>query len=43
MDYMNEELTSPSSMTEEEICEKYNMDSADESEIYICDYWACIA
>lgn len=42
-DYMNEELTSLSTMTDEEICEKYNLDSADEAEIYIREYWTCIA
>lgn len=42
-DYMNEELTSLSTMTDEEICEKYNLDSADEAETYIREYWTCIA
>ena len=42
-DYMNEELTSLSAMTDEEICEKYNLDSVDEAEIYIRDYWMFIA
>ncbi len=42
-DYMNNELAALAAMTEEEACKVYNVDYKAEAEIYIRDYWMCIA
>ena len=43
-DYMNNELEALAAMAEIEACKVYNVDyKADEAEIYIRDYWTCIA
>lgn len=42
-DYMNNELEALAAMTEAEACKVYNVDYKAEAEIYIRDYWTCIA
>lgn len=46
VDYMNNELAELAeleAMTEKEACEIYNVDYKAEAEIYIREYWMCIA
>lgn len=40
---MNNELESLATMTEAEACKVYNVDYKAEAEIYIREYWTCIA
>lgn len=42
-DYMNNELEALAAMAETEACKVYNVDYKAEAEIYIRDYWTCIA
>ena len=43
IDNMNNELAVLAAMTEEEACKEYNVDYKAEAEIYIREYWMCIA